>query len=97
VPRISHTHVAIVDALIADPFLCTALPRALNTRPVGYSKFCPARTFKSCLAARRGQLMDPTLRATFEQQMDDRDSRARRLPAEIATFSVQEAEPPSLC
>jgi hypothetical protein len=41
--------------------------------------------------------MDPTLRATFEQQMDDRDSRARRLPAEIATFSVQEAEPPSLC
>jgi hypothetical protein len=41
--------------------------------------------------------MDPTLRATFEQEIDDLDSRALRSSAETATFSVQEAEPPSLC
>jgi len=72
VQRVSHTHAAMADALIADPCITVQdLAARFGYSPGWISQILRSATFQHRLTTRRGQLVDPALRATIEQQLDD--------------------------
>ena len=77
VQRISHTHAAMADAIIADPTLSLQdLAVRFGYSPGWISQILASAAFQCRLASSRGQLLDPTLRATLEQQLEDLAQRS---------------------
>lgn len=69
VQRVSYTHNAIIDALIADPCISQKELAARFGYTAGWvSQILASDVFRARLAERTGQLVDPTIRASVERR-----------------------------
>jgi len=70
VQRLSAAHVALADALIADPSVSHIELAARFEYTAGWiGQVLASEAFQSTLAARRRELVDPALKASIEQQI----------------------------
>lgn len=68
--RISYTHDALIDLIIAQPELNqNELAAHFGYTPGWISNILAADAFQTRLALRRDQIIDPTLKATIEERM----------------------------
>ena len=69
VQRVSYTHNAIIDALIADPCISQQELAARFGYTAGWvSQILASDAFQARLAERTGELVDPTIRASVEER-----------------------------
>ncbi len=66
---VSHTHVAIIDAIIADPCISQQQLAARFGYTAGWvSQILASAAFQARLAERTEELVDPTIRVSVEER-----------------------------
>jgi len=77
IEKVRYTHDAIIDEILVDP----AISQGELARRFGYSQawmsiVINSDAFKSRLAERKGELVDPKIQATIEQRLEGVANRA---------------------
>lgn len=89
IAKINYTHDALIDAIIATPGVTQRQLAALFGYTEGWiSQVMSSDVFKERLAARRGELIDPTLVATIEEKLD----ALARKSLDVVTKRLMESE-----
>lgn len=81
--RVSYTHDAMIDLIIARPTVTNnELASVFGYTAAWCSMIKSSDAFKARLAARKGELVDPTLTATIEDRIKGITERALQVMAE---------------
>lgn len=89
IAKINYTHDALIDAIIATPGVTQRQLAAIFGYTEGWiSQVMSSDVFKERLAARRGELIDPTLVATIEEKLD----ALARKSLDVVTKRLMESE-----
>ena len=71
IAKVSYTHDAMIDVLIANPAISqNDLAAHFGYTPAWVSQIIAADTFQARLAERRDEIIDPTLKATIKETFD---------------------------